>query len=91
MFKELQIHGQAFAMIGDLADFILAQLEANSQNLNLPRILTRHRSTSYRAASRRHRAAPIRFFVEEPTPEANDLAMSRLRTRERIVSSCFGL
>ena len=71
----------------------ISQQRANSQTSSLPpnpHIRTRHRST-----------AELRVVVietsrtesltEEPSPESNDLAMSRLRTRETIISPCVSL
>ena len=65
---------------------------ANSQTSNLPpnpHILTRHHSTAKLrvvgiATSR------TESLTVEPSPESNDLAVSRLRTRESIFSPCVG-
>ena len=66
---------------------------ANSQTSNLPpnpHILTRHRSTAeLRIVG--IETSPTESLTEEPSPESNNLAMSRLRTRETIVSPCVGL
>ena len=67
--------------------------ESNFENFQLPpnrHILTRHHSTA------KLRVVGIETsrsesLTEEPTPESNDLAMSRLRTRETIISPCVGL
>ena len=66
--------------------------EQNSQTSNLPpnpQILTRHRCT---AGVRVVGIATSRTesLTVEPSPESNDLAMSRLHTRETIISP-FGL
>ena len=68
----------------------LARSRANSQTSNLspnPHILTRHRSTEELrvvgiATSR------TESLTVEPSPESNDLVMSRLRTQETIISPC---
>ena len=67
--------------------------EQNSQTSNLPpnpQILTRHRCT---AGVRVVGIATSRTesLTVEPSPESNDLAMSRLRIRESIFSPCVGL
>ena len=70
------------------------KLAANSQTSNLPPIPTRHRGTApwhFRAASRRHRGQLHPVASRAAYPESNDLAMSRLRIRERIISSCVCL
>ena len=71
----------------------LARSRATSQTFKLPRnpqILTRHHSTAELrvVGIETSRAEPL---VEEPTPEWNDLAMSRLCIRETIISPCVGL
>ena len=80
--------------ISELASSLAADSRAaNSQTSNLPpnpHVLTRHRSS-----------AELRVVVietsrtesltEEPSPESSNLAMSRLRTRETIISPCVGL
>ena len=99
--NELQIRCQAFR--GDWCEVEpiyfcffsrrISQQRANSKTSNLPpnpHMRTRHRST-----------AELRVVVietsrtesltEEPSPESNDLAMSRLRNREAIISPCVGL
>ena len=55
-----------------------------------PPILTGHGNTAgLRVAGiETSRTASL---VEEPTPESDGLTMSRLRLRERIISSCVGL
>ena len=69
-----------------------SQLRANSQTSNLPpnpHIRTRHRSTvELRVVIETSRTESL---TVEPSPESNDLAMSRLRTRETIISPCVGL
>ena len=66
---------------------------ASSQTCNLarnPHILTRHRSTAELGVdgieTRRTES-----LTEEPSPESNDLAMSRLRIQETIISHFVGL
>ena len=58
-------------------------------NFEPPPILTRHRNTA------ELRVVGIETSctqsVIEPPPESNDLAMSRLRIRERVISSCVDL
>ena len=99
--NELQIRCQAFR--GDWCEVEpiyfcffsrrISQQRANSKTSNLPpnpHMRTRHRST-----------AELRVVVietsrtesltEEPSPESNDLAMPRLRTRETVISPCVGL
>ena len=80
--------------ISELASSLAADSRAaNSQTSNLPpnpHVLTRHRSS-----------AELRVVVietsrtesltEEPSPESSNLAMSRLRTRETIISPCVDL
>ena len=69
------------------------QQRANSQTSNLPpnpHILTRHRSTAeLRVVG--IETSGTESHTEEPSAESNDLAMSRLRTRETIISPCVGL
>ena len=71
----------------------LARSRANSQTSNLPpnaHILTRHRS----AAELRVvgiETSRTESHTEESSPGSNNLAMSRLRTRETIISPCVGL
>ena len=71
----------------------LARSRANSQTSNLPpnpHILTRHRSTAeLRVVG--IETSRTESLTEEPSPESNNLAMSRLRTRETIISPCVGL
>ena len=99
MFNEFQIRGQA---IRDdwceveprcLLRFVfphLSSLPANSQTSNLPPILTRHRSTAeLRVVG--IETSRTESLTEEPSPESNDLVMSRLRTRETIITPCVGL
>ena len=66
---------------------------ANSQSSNLPpnpHILTRHRSTAeLRVVG--IETSRTESLTEEPSPASNNLAMSRLRTRETIISPCVGL
>ena len=54
------------------------------------RILTRHRSTAELRVGG-NEARRTESLTEEPFPESNNLAMSRLRTRETIISPCIGL
>ena len=99
MFVELQIRGQAIrddwcqvepSFCCSFVSPHLSSLAANSQTSNLPQILTRHRSTAERRVVG---IEPSRTesLIEEPAPESNDLAMSCLCIRERIISSCVGL
>ena len=100
--KVLQIRGQAFR--DDWYEIepiyccffsrrISQHTRAYSQTSNLPpnpHIRTRHRSTA------ELRVVVIetnrtKSLTEEPSPESNDIAMSRLRTRETIISPCVGL
>ena len=71
----------------------LARSRANSQTSNLPpipHILTRHRSNAeLRVVG--IETSRTESLTEEPSPESNNLAMSRLRTREMIISPCVGL
>ena len=70
----------------------ISQPRANSKTFNLPpnpHIRTRHRSTvELRVVIETSRTESL---TEEPSPESNDLAMPRLRTRETIISRCVGL
>ena len=66
---------------------------AISQPIDMPigifnRLLSR---VCCRTASRRHQTSRTDSLIQEPTPMSNELAMSRLRTRDRIISSCVGL
>ena len=71
----------------------LARSRANSQTSNLPpnrHILARHRSTAeLRVVG--IETSRTESLTEKPFPESNDLAMSRLRIRETIISPCVGL
>ena len=72
------------------ASQLAAHSRANSQTFNLPPILTRHRSTAeLRVVG--IETSRTTSLVEEPTPESNNIAMSRQRIRERHISSCVGL
>ena len=80
--------------IAELASSLAADSRAaNSHTSNLlpnPHILTRHHSTAeLRVVG--IETSRSESLTEEPTPESNDLAMSRLRTRETIISPCVGL
>ena len=70
-----------------------SQQRANSQTCNLPpnpHIFTRHRSTAeLRVVG--IETSRTESLSKETSPESNDLAMSRLRTRETIISPCVGL
>ena len=55
-----------------------------------PYILTRHRSTAELPVVGIE-TSRTESLTEEPTPEFNDLAMSRLRIRETNISSSVGL
>ena len=92
---------RSFAMIGArsgryfvafcLTASPLARRRANPQNSNLPPpILTTSPVTAaLRVAG--IETSRTESPIEEPTPESNDLAMSRLRIRETIISPCVGL
>ena len=80
--------------ISELASPLAADSRAaNSQTSNLPpnpHILIRHRSTAeLRVVGIETRRTES--LTEEPSPELNTLAMSRLRTRETIIIPCVGL
>ena len=69
---------------------------ANWQTSNLPpnpHILTRQRSTAELrvVGIKPSETSRNESLTEEPSPESNNLAMSRLRTRETIISPCVGL
>ena len=69
------------------------QQRANSQTSNLPpnpHILTRHRSTAELrvVGINTNRTESL---TEKPSLESNNLAISRLCTRETIISPCVGL
>ena len=67
-----------------------SQLTAFLQTSNLPPIFTQPRSTAeLRVVSIESRCT--QSLLEEPTPESNDLVISRRRIRERIISSCGDL
>ena len=88
-----------FAMIGARSSgyivvFFLAASRSREQIRKLPishPILTSAPGTAalQNCESSSKRAVPDR--LEEPSPESNDLAMSRLRTRETIISPCVSL
>ena len=69
--------------ISELASSLAADSRAaNSQIFNLPpnpHILTRHRSTAELRVVGIETSRP-ELLTEEPSPESNNLAMSRLRT-----------
>ena len=83
----------AFFLAASQSSRARSQQRANSQTSNLPpnaHILTRHRSTAeLRVVG--IETSRIESLTEEPSTESNDLAMSRLRTRETIISPCVGL
>ena len=83
----------AFFLAASQSSRARSQQRANSQTSNLPpnpHILTRHRSTAeLRVVG--IETSRTESLTEEPSPESNDLAMSRLRTRETIISPCVGL
>ena len=80
--------------ISELASSLAADSRAaNSQTSNLPpnpHILTRHRITAEQRVVGIE-TSRTESLTEEPSPESNNLAMSRLRTRETIISPCVGL
>ena len=79
-------HGVAFCLTASQ----LARSRANSQTFNLPPILTRHRSTAeLRVVG--IETSRTESLTEEPTPDAHNIDMSRLRIRERHTRSCVGL
>ena len=47
-----------------------------------PHILTRHRSTAAELLVAGMETSRTELLIEEPTPESNDLPMSRLRIRD---------
>ena len=66
------------------------QIRKNSILPPNPHMLTRHRSSAeLRVVGIETSSAES--LAEEPSPDSNNLAMSRLRTRETIVSPCVGL
>ena len=70
----------------------LARSRANSQTSNLPpnpHILTRHRSTAELRVVGID-TSRTETLTEELSPESNNLAMSRLRTGETIISPSVG-
>ena len=84
----------AFFLAAELASSLPADSRAaNSQTSNLrrnPHILTRHRSTAkLRVVG--IETSRTKSLTDEPSPESNNLAMSRLRNRETIISPCVGL
>ena len=83
----------AFFLAASQSSRARSQQRANSQTSNLPpnpHILTRHRSTAeLRVVG--IETSRTESLTEEPSPESNNLAMSRLRTRETIISPCVGL
>ena len=87
-----------FAMIGArssryiVAFCLAASQRANSQTFILPPNphIGRRRSTAeLRVVG--IETSRTESLTEEPSPESNDLAMSRLRIRESIFSPCVGL
>ena len=80
--------------ISELASLLAADSSAaKSRTSDLPsnpHILTRHRSTAELRVVGIETSRTESLTVE-PSPESNDLAMSRLRTRETIISPCVGL
>ena len=56
-----------------------------------PHILTRDRSTAELRVIGIETTNRTESLTEGPPPESNDLAMSRLRTRETIVNPCVDL
>ena len=80
--------------MSELASSLAADARsANSQFSNLPpnpHILARHRSTAeLRVVG--IETSRTESLTEEPCLESNNLAMSRLRTLETIISPCVGL
>ena len=74
-------HGVAFCLTASQ----LARSRANSQTFNLPPILTRHRSTAeLRVVG--IETSRTESLTEEPPPESNNLAMSRLYEPEQRLS-----
>ena len=89
---EFQIHGQAIR--DDWCEvepiYCCFLFATNSQASNLPQILSRHRSTAeLRVVG--NQTTRTKSLVEEPFPESNKLAMSRLPIRKIIISSFVGL
>ena len=102
MFNELQIRGQAirddWCVVEPihyccfLSHRISARCSQQSKfaNFQSPSILTRYRSTAeLRVVG--IETSRTESLIEEPTPESNNIAMSRLRIHERHISSCVGL
>ena len=80
--------------ISELASLLAADSSAaKSRTSDLPsnpHILTRHRSTAeLRVVG--IETSRTESLTEEPSAESNNLAMSRLRTRETIIGPCVGL
>ena len=68
----------------------LARSRANSQTFNLPPILTPHRSTAeLRVVG--IETSRTELLTEKPSPESNNLAMSRQRIRGAIINPYVGL
>ena len=95
MFNDLQIRGQAirhdwWEIEQMYVCFLSSRISARSEFANFEPPPTPHPAPQHcRAASRRHSCT--QSLLDEPTPESNDLAMSRLRIRETIISPCVGL
>ena len=83
----------AFCLAASQSSRTRSQQRANPLTSNLPpnpHIRTRHCSTAQlRAVS--IETSRNESQTEGHSPESNDLAMSRLRTRETIISPCVGL
>ena len=80
--------------ISELASLLAADSSAaKSRTSDLPsnpHILTRHRSTAeLRVVG--IETSRTESLKEEPSPESNNMAISRLRTRETVASPCVGL
>ena len=88
----MQIRGQAFRDDWyEVEPIVLWRFFSQTCNLPPnPHILTSHRSTAeLRVVG--IETSRAESFAEEPSPESNNLAMSRVRTRETIISPCVGL
>ena len=92
MLNELQIRGQAFRDDWyEVEPIVLWRFFSQTCNLPPnPHILTSHRSTAeLRVVG--IETSRTESLTEEPTPDAHNIDMSRLRIRERHTRSCVGL
>ena len=76
--------------VSELASSLAADSRAANSQISDPHILTRHRSSAeLRVVG--IETSRTESLTEEPSPESNNVAMSRARTRETITSPCVGL